>query len=122
MTGLRKLPSQKKDRRARARAKTVRRDLARRVRNRNARGEARTIVAKARETIESGDFEEATVAVGRALKTLDVVAGKGVIHKGNAGRRKSRLMARLNAKLREEKAPAKKSRAKRARTKAATKS
>ena len=114
------MPSEKKERKARARAKKVRRESRRRVRNRTARAEARTIVSKAKGAIDAGDVEEASAAVGKALKTLDVVAGKGVIHKANAGRRKSRLMARLNAKVAEKAAPKAKPKAKRPRKKAAT--
>ena len=94
------LPSEKKARKARARAKKVRRESARRDRNRTARGEARTLVTKARGAIEGGDdVAAATVAVDQALSTLDVAAGKGIIHTGNAGRRKSRLMASLNSRI-----------------------
>ena len=99
------LPSQKKVQKARARAKKVRRESARRVRNRTARSEARTLVSKARTTIDGEDMDAAAVAVGQAVKALDVVAGKGIIHKRNAGRRKSRLVARLNAGLAQEPAP-----------------
>ena len=96
------MPSPKKVQKARARAKKVRREYARRIRNRTARSEARTLVSKARAAIDDDDMDAAVAAVGRAVKTLDVVAGKGIIHKGNAGRRKSRLMARLNAGLAEK--------------------
>ncbi len=113
------MPSERKERKARARAKKVRRESARRIRNRTARGEARTLVTKARGAIDGGDMDAATVAVGEALNTLDVIAGKGVIHKGNAGRRKSRLMGRLNAKLAEAAAPKAKSKAGRPRKKTA---
>ena len=99
------LPSQKKVQKARARAKKVRRESARRIRNRTARSEARTLVSKAQAAIGGEDMDAATVAVGRAVKALDVVAGKGIIHKRNAGRRKSRLMARLNDELAEKPAP-----------------
>ena len=41
--------------------------------------------------------DEATAdAVARALKALDSTASKGIIHKNNAARRKSRLMKKLN--------------------------
>jgi small subunit ribosomal protein S20 len=68
----------------------------RRQRNRPYRSAARTYVKKAQLAIQSGDVEVAAVAVGNAISMLDKVAGKGVIHKNNAARRKSRLMARYN--------------------------
>ena len=69
----------------------------RRVRNRVYRGSARTAVAKARVAVESGTPETAKAAVMAAISELDRAAAKGVIHKNNAARRKSRLMKRLTA-------------------------
>lgn len=67
----------------------------RRLRNRFFRGAARKAVSKARLAIESGETPEAREAVIQAVKALDKAAEKGVIHKNNAARRKSRLMKRL---------------------------
>jgi len=39
----------------------------------------------------------AATAVGDAISALDRAASKGVIHRNNAARRKSRLMAKYNA-------------------------
>ncbi|MDQ4076737.1 MAG: 30S ribosomal protein S20 [Chloroflexota bacterium] len=69
----------------------------RRLRNRRYISGARTAVKKARNVIESGDMAAAEEAVRRACAMLDRAASKGVIHPNNAARRKSRLMARLNA-------------------------
>jgi small subunit ribosomal protein S20 len=68
----------------------------RRLRNRVYRGGARTIVRNARQLIEAGREEEAREAVRRAASALDKAAEKGIIHKNNAARRKSRLMRQLN--------------------------
>lgn len=68
----------------------------RRLRNRVYRGGARTGVRKARQLIEEGRAEEAREAVRRAASALDKAAEKGIIHKNNAARRKSRLMRQLN--------------------------
>jgi ribose 5-phosphate isomerase RpiB len=46
--------------------------------------------------IRAGDAERAATAVGDAISMLDRTAGKGIIHKNNAARRKSRLMAKYN--------------------------
>jgi small subunit ribosomal protein S20 len=61
------------------------------------RGTARTFVRKAFSAIETGDKETAEVVALKAVSALDKAAQKGVLHKNNAARRKSRLMKRLAA-------------------------
>lgn len=68
----------------------------RRLRNRIYRGGARTAVKKVRQLIEEGRIEEAREAMRAAASALDKAAEKGIIHKNNAARRKSRLMQQLN--------------------------
>jgi small subunit ribosomal protein S20 len=68
----------------------------RRLRNRVYRGQARTVINKARRLMDEGRLEEAREAVREAASALDKAAEKGVIHKNNAARRKSRLMRQLN--------------------------
>ena len=68
----------------------------RRLRNQPHRTAARSSVKKAETIIAEGDAATAIDAVKRAISTLDRVADKGVIHRNNAARRKSRLMAKLN--------------------------
>ncbi len=77
--------------------KRNRQNEKRRLRNRVFRGRARTFVAKARTALENSGAEEAKAAVLDAVSALDRAAEKGVIHKNNAARRKSRLMKRLAA-------------------------
>lgn len=67
----------------------------RRIRNRVARGSARTAVKKAQVQLESGQSEETKKSVLEAISVLDKAAQKGIIHKNNAARRKSRLMKSL---------------------------
>jgi small subunit ribosomal protein S20 len=67
------------------------------VRNRVARGSARTAVKKAQVQLESGKTEETRKSVLEAISVLDKAAQKGIIHKNNAARRKSRLMKALAA-------------------------
>jgi len=69
----------------------------RRLRNRVFRGTARIAVRDARKTLEGGVSDESKSAVLNAVSALDKAAEKGVIHKNNAARRKSRLMKRLAA-------------------------
>ena len=67
----------------------------RRLRNRYYVGKARTFVKKARLAIESGGAEDARQATVEAISALDRAAEKGMLHKNNVARRKSRLMKRL---------------------------
>jgi small subunit ribosomal protein S20 len=60
------------------------------------RTSTRTYIKKARTLIAEGKYDQATQAVLQAESALDKAAEKGVIHKNNAARRKSRLMAALN--------------------------
>jgi small subunit ribosomal protein S20 len=46
--------------------------------------------------MDAGRLDEAREAVHMAVSALDKAAEKGIIHKNNAARRKSRLMQRLN--------------------------
>lgn len=67
----------------------------RRIRNRVFRGRARTYVAKTRAAIETGDQQQALAVFKLAISALDKAAEKGVLHRNNAARRKSRLAKRL---------------------------
>ena len=69
---------------------------AARLRNRVYRGSARTFLRKALSAIRTEDTDKSQVEVQNAIRALDKAAAKGVIHKNNAARRKSRLMARYN--------------------------
>ncbi|MCD4671158.1 MAG: 30S ribosomal protein S20 [Anaerolineaceae bacterium] len=77
--------------------KRNRQNEKRRVLNRTYRGGARTYVRKAFAAMEAGDKEAAETATLQAVKALDKAAQKGVVHKNNAARRKSRLVKRLAA-------------------------
>jgi small subunit ribosomal protein S20 len=75
--------------------KRVRQETKRRLHNRSVKSLVKTQITKARVAISTGqDTEE---AVRAAVSELDRAAKKGVIHRNNAARRKSRLMKRLNA-------------------------
>ncbi len=77
-----------------------------RLRNRPIRATARAYVKNARRAIDVDvETPETEEALQRALSYLDRAAVKGVIHKNNAARRKSRLMKRFN-KARAAAAPA----------------
>lgn len=56
----------------------------------------RTIVKKTKVAIEAGNVEEAESLFRRATSLLDRAVSKGVIKKGTANRRKSRLAKSLH--------------------------
>ncbi len=76
--------------------KNIRKSERRRRINQVHRSRARTYVKKTRRLIAAGELEEAEVMARQAISALDKAAQKGVIHKNNAARRKSRLMHNLN--------------------------
>ena len=79
--------------------KRMRQEQKRRLHNRSIKSLVRTQVTKARQAISGNDsVEDAQEAVRLAASELDRAAKKGVIHRNNAARRKSRLMKQLNAK------------------------
>ena len=76
--------------------KTGRQQVKRAVRTRGDRTGTRTAMAKALRTMEEGDVAQAETAVRDALSTMDRAVQKGILHKNNVNRRKSRIAARLN--------------------------
>ena len=76
--------------------KAGRQQVKRAVRTRGDRTETRSTMAKALRSVESGDVAEAETAVHDALATLDRAEQKGILHKNNVNRRKSRMAAQLN--------------------------
>jgi small subunit ribosomal protein S20 len=78
--------------------KRIRSSRRKQAANLAVRSHARSAVRSAREAIQSGTVEEKALALKAAYSALDRAAQKGVIHKRNAARRKSRLMKQL-AKL-----------------------
>ena len=81
----------------RSQIKRNRQNEKRRVRNRVYRGSSRTAVSKAIVSMEKDGKDVAEKATLAAIRSLDRAAQKGIIHKNNAARRKSRLMKRLAA-------------------------
>ncbi len=69
----------------------------RRARNKAVKSAVRTQVTRARTAIAAdADAPETEAAIRTAISQLDRAVTKGVLHKNNAARRKSRLMARLH--------------------------
>ena len=63
-------------------------------RNKAVKSELKTRVKNA---VAASGSDSADEALRLAVKRLDMAAAKGVIHKNQAARRKSRLMRKLNA-------------------------
>ena len=97
--------------------KRIRSNERKRLRNQMYRSRVKTMIRKAEELIFGGESSED--AVREAISTLDRAAVKGIIHKNNAARRKSRLMKKLNTHqhLAEAAKPTKKATTKKATTK-----
>lgn len=77
--------------------KRIRQNEKRRIHNRTFRNRARTLVKKARVSMQGDDLDAAREATRAAVRDLDMLASRGTIHKKNAARRKSRLMKQLAA-------------------------
>ena len=75
--------------------KRNRQNKKRRLRNRIYRGQARTYIRDARASMLEENLEEARASTLLAISALDKAAEKGILHKNNAARRKSRLMKQL---------------------------
>ncbi len=77
--------------------KTMKTDAKRRAKNAAIKSQIRTATRRTLDAVEAGDAETARVAFQKATSIIDKAASKGVIHKNNAARKKSRLQARLQA-------------------------
>lgn len=77
--------------------KRIRVNKRRRLENRLHISRTRTEIRQARDAIAIGDLEAAQQATLIAIRALDKAVRSGALHRNNAARRKSRLMARLNA-------------------------
>lgn len=77
--------------------KRIRVSQRKRTRNKPIRSTVKTYVTKAEKSISQGQVEESSQTVGTAISVLDKAASKGVLHRNNAARRKSRLMKKYNA-------------------------
>ena len=75
--------------------KRNRQNLIRRERNKAVRSELKTRTRTAVVAAETG-ADDADASLRRAIKRIDTAAAKGVIHRNEAARRKSRLMAKVN--------------------------
>jgi len=68
-----------------------------RIRNAGQRSHLRTFIKKVIAAIESGDVEQAKTAYTTVVPIIDSAVTKGILHKNNAARNKSRLNTRIRA-------------------------
>jgi small subunit ribosomal protein S20 len=78
--------------------KRVRQNLQARARNRWRLRTMREAIKTFRDKLAHGTLEDASQAMRACAKIVDRTAQKGVIHKNQAARRKSRMSAALKAK------------------------
>ena len=67
-----------------------------RAKNRAAKTELKTMEKKFDAAVVEGNKDEAVNAYKVAVKTVDSAAGKGLLHKNNAARKKSAMTKKLN--------------------------
>ncbi|MEM9372283.1 MAG: 30S ribosomal protein S20 [Planctomycetota bacterium] len=79
--------------------KRVRQNITRRARNRWRIRAMREAMKDFADKIANGSNEEATASFRNAAAVIDRTAQRGVIHRNQAARRKSRLNKHLKAKL-----------------------
>ena len=77
--------------------KRVRQTEKRTARNRATASRLRTALRSLRESIASGNKEQAQTALRGTIAVIDSSVNKGVLHKNTAGRYKSRLSTRVAA-------------------------
>ena len=76
--------------------KRIKVTLRQTLRNRIIRSRTKTAMRKVVAACTANDFAAAKVALVGAVKTIDKAASKGVYHKNNAARKKSKLARLVN--------------------------
>ena len=77
--------------------KRTRQAESHRLRNVAHRSTVRTYIKKVVTAIESGDRDAAVSALATAQPVIDMMVGKGILHRNKAARHKSRLAAKIRA-------------------------
>ena len=76
--------------------KAHKQSIKRNERNHSVLSNTRSTISNARRALSSGDKDAAEESVRLAIRVLDRAVQKGILHKNNASRRKSRLAVHLN--------------------------
>ena len=77
-------------------AKAMRKSARRRAYNQTTKTKFRAAIKDLKKAIESAEKAKSVEALQKAFATLDKAAKKGVIHKNQASRKKSRLARAVN--------------------------
>lgn len=77
-------------------AKRARQNLKREIRNRRIKSLLKTSIRRFEESLQNGDHEDAQAKLHAAVRQIDKAAAKGILHKNNAARKKSRLNRQLH--------------------------
>jgi small subunit ribosomal protein S20 len=77
-------------------AKRARQIKVRTARNRRYKSMIKTSIRRFEEALQSGDLESSKIRLIAAIRQIDKAAAKGVVHKNNAARKKSRLTRLYN--------------------------
>lgn len=75
--------------------KRVRINNEKRARNQSYKSDMRSHIKQVEDLVEANDLENATLAFHKATKKIDQTVQKGVIHRNNGNRQKSRLAKKL---------------------------
>ncbi len=76
--------------------KRIRSNERKRIRNVTVKSSIKTAIKKVEQAIEQGDLKLAEERLSEATSALDSAAAKGIIHKNNSSRHKSRLAKKIN--------------------------
>ena len=77
--------------------KSMQVDAARHAKNAQVKSSVKTAIRRTVEAIAAGDADSVKQAFDKASSVIDSAASKGVLHKNNAARKKSRLASKVNA-------------------------
>lgn len=59
--------------------------------NRRVKSMLKTSIRRFEESLQNGDYEDARTKLQAAVSQIDKAAAKGILHRNNAARKKSRL-------------------------------
>ncbi len=76
--------------------KRARQNIKRELRNRRVKSMLKTSIRRFEESLQNGDHEDARVKLNTAVSHIDKAAARGIVHKNNAARKKSRLYRLFN--------------------------
>lgn len=69
---------------------------AKTMQNKMVKSSLKTAIKKYESALVEGNVDNAKALLNSAVKSIDMAASKGIIHKNMAARKKSRLTAKLN--------------------------